>query len=96
MEPWPLTAADIPPERKGSEKCVKATCVLHNFMRCSEGREPPAVRGAGHTGEEPLPGLGRDAANNSSREAVQVRDVFMAHFSAKGAVAWQPTEKSYS
>ncbi|XDV36649.1 hypothetical protein PO909_006390 [Leuciscus waleckii] len=55
-----------------AEKCVKATCVLHNFMRYSEGREAPAVRGAGHAGEDPLPGLGRVAANNSSREAVQV------------------------
>uniref|UniRef100_A0A9J7XAJ5 DDE Tnp4 domain-containing protein n=1 Tax=Cyprinus carpio carpio TaxID=630221 RepID=A0A9J7XAJ5_CYPCA len=78
-----------------AEKCVNATCVLHNFMRCSEGREAPTVRGsspAGHAGEEQLPGLGRIAANNSSREAVRVRDVFRAHFSAEGAVAWQPTE----
>ncbi|XP_051983245.1 uncharacterized protein LOC127644220 [Xyrauchen texanus] len=75
-----------------AEKCVKATCLLHNFLRCSEGREAPAARGAGHAGEEPLPGLGRVAANNSSREALRVRDVFMAHFSAEGAVPWQPTE----
>ncbi|XP_048020927.1 protein ANTAGONIST OF LIKE HETEROCHROMATIN PROTEIN 1-like [Megalobrama amblycephala] len=75
-----------------AEKCVKATCVLHNFMRCSEGREAPAVRGAGQAGEELLPGLGRVAANYSSREAVRVRDVFVAQFSAEGAVAWQPTE----
>ncbi|CAM4571098.1 unnamed protein product [Leuciscus chuanchicus] len=74
------------------EKCVKATCVLHNFMRYSEGREAPAVRGTGHAGDEPLPGLGRVAANNSSREALQVREVFMEHFSAEGAVPWQPTE----
>ncbi|XP_059367678.1 uncharacterized protein zgc:194221 isoform X3 [Carassius carassius] len=74
------------------ENCVKATCVLQNFMRCSERRESPAVRGAGQAGEEPVPGLGRVAANFSSREAVRVRDVFMAHFSAEGAVAWQPTE----
>ncbi|KAK7158518.1 hypothetical protein R3I94_004979 [Phoxinus phoxinus] len=75
-----------------AEKCVKATCVLHNFMRYSEGREAPAVMGAGHAGEEPLPGLGRVAANNSTREALQVRKVFMEHFSAEGAVPWQPTE----
>ncbi|CAM4723228.1 unnamed protein product [Leuciscus chuanchicus] len=59
-----------------AEKCVKATCVLHNFMRYSEGREAPAVRGAGHAGEDPLPGLGRVEANNSSREALQVRGGF--------------------
>ncbi|XP_026099390.1 uncharacterized protein LOC113070334 [Carassius auratus] len=44
------------------EKCVKVTCVLHNLMRCSEGREAPAVRGTGQVGEEPLPGLGWVAA----------------------------------
>ncbi|KAK7169742.1 hypothetical protein R3I94_000091 [Phoxinus phoxinus] len=75
-----------------AEKCVKATCVLHNFMRYSEGREAPAVMGAGHAGEEPLPGLGRVAAINSTREALQVREVFMEHFSAEGTVPWQPTE----
>nr|XP_055056158.1 uncharacterized protein LOC129440693 [Misgurnus anguillicaudatus] len=64
-----------------AEKCVKATCVLHNFMRCSMGTEAPAVRGAGNAGELQWPGLGRVAANNSSREAIRVREVFMSHFS---------------
>ncbi|XDV26067.1 hypothetical protein PO909_029865 [Leuciscus waleckii] len=66
-----------------AEKCVKATCVLHNFMQYSEGREAPAVRGTGHAGDEPLPGLGRVAANNSSREALQVREVFMEHLGGR-------------
>ncbi|CAK6969587.1 uncharacterized protein LOC126407421 [Scomber scombrus] len=36
---------------------------------------------------EPLPGLGRLAANNSAREAVRVRETFTTFFSAEGTVA---------
>ncbi|XP_076737594.1 uncharacterized protein LOC143416099 [Maylandia zebra] len=73
-------------------ECVKATCVLHNFLRCVDERGAPAVRGVAPAVVEPLQGLGRVAANNSSREAVLVREKFMAHFSAEGAVSWQPKE----
>ncbi len=72
------------------ERCVKATCVLHNFMRRSA--EAPAVRGAVQGAEDSLQSLGWVAANNSAREAIRVRDSFMAHFSAGGTVPWQPTE----
>ncbi|XP_058628314.1 uncharacterized protein zgc:194221 [Onychostoma macrolepis] len=72
------------------ERCVKATCLLHNFMRRSA--EVPAVRGVVQGAEDSLQSLGRVAANNSAREAIRVRDSFMAHFSAEGAVPWQPTE----
>ncbi|KAL3969660.1 YTH domain-containing family protein [Sarotherodon galilaeus] len=75
-----------------AEKCVKATCVLHNFLRCLDERGAAAVRGVAPAVVEPLQGLGRVAANNSSREAVLVREKFMAHFSAEGAVSWQPKE----
>uniref|UniRef100_A0A3B4HC48 DDE Tnp4 domain-containing protein n=1 Tax=Pundamilia nyererei TaxID=303518 RepID=A0A3B4HC48_9CICH len=83
--PWKLyrRAMELRPEI--AEKCVKATCVLHNFLRCVDERGAPAV-------VEPLQGLGRMAANNSSREAVLVREKFMTHFSTEGAVSWQPKE----
>lgn len=89
---WRIYRRTVELSPEVAEICVKATCILHNFMRCSEEREVPAVMAAGHAGEEPLPDLGRVASNNSSREAVRVRDVFMAHFSAEGAVPWQPRE----
>lgn len=65
---------------------MKATCVLHNFLRASDGDEAPAV---GHLGQgvEPLRGCEVD---DSSAEARRVRDVFKDHFMAEGAVAWQP------
>jgi len=79
-------AMEVKPEV--AEMCVKATCVLHNFLRRSE--EATAVRGNVPVVEvEPLPDLGRVAANNPGREAVRVREVFTAHFSAEGALSWQ-------
>ncbi|XP_034022473.1 protein ANTAGONIST OF LIKE HETEROCHROMATIN PROTEIN 1 [Thalassophryne amazonica] len=74
-----------------AEQCVKATCVLHNFLRASVDDETPTLWGPAG-GEEPLPGLGRVAANNSSTEARRVRDVFKDFFTAEGALPWQPTE----
>ncbi|XP_072301720.1 uncharacterized protein [Eucyclogobius newberryi] len=73
------------------EKCVKATCLLHNFMWATAPEHVPGAWGAGAQ-EEPLPGVGRIGANNASREALRVREAFKAHFSEEGAVPWQPRE----
>uniref|UniRef100_A0A8C5ET92 Zgc:194221 n=1 Tax=Gouania willdenowi TaxID=441366 RepID=A0A8C5ET92_GOUWI len=74
-----------------AEKCVKATCVLHNFLRhtstTASANNPTAE-------VEPLPGLGRVAANYSGREAIRVREVFTSYFSAEGAVPWQDSRLS--
>lgn len=77
---------DVQPEV--AEKCVKATCVLHNFLRMT-AQTPGA--GGSITGSEvePLPGLGRVGANNSAREAIRVRETFSAFFSTEGVVPWQ-------
>ncbi len=40
---------------------------------------------------EPLPGLGRLAANNSAREAIRVWETFTSYFSTEGTVPWQDT-----
>uniref|UniRef100_A0A8C5EMV6 Zgc:194221 n=1 Tax=Gouania willdenowi TaxID=441366 RepID=A0A8C5EMV6_GOUWI len=74
-----------------AEKCVKATCVLHNFLRHTS----TTARANNPTAEvEPLPGLGRVAANYSGREAIRVREVFTSYFSAEGAVPWQDSRLS--
>lgn len=67
-------------------KCVKATCVLHNFML--GGGQTTAPGGL----EEPLQRVQRMGANFTDRETTDARDVFMPYFSGEGAVAWQPTE----
>ena len=71
-----------------AEKCVKATCVLHNFLRMTA--QTPGVGGSVTGSEvEPLPGLGRVGANNSAREAIRVRETLSAFFSTEGVVPWQ-------
>lgn len=85
---WRMYRRAIEVQPEVAEKCVKATCVLHNFMRWTA--QEPAVRRNIPVGEvEPLPGLGRQAANNSAREAIRVREAFTSYFSAEGAVPWQ-------
>lgn len=79
-------AIEVHPEV--GEKCVKATCVLHNFMRRTT--QVTAVRGNISVGEvEPLPGLGRLAAKNSAREAIRVREAFTSYFSADSLMTIQ-------
>ncbi|KAL7387696.1 hypothetical protein ABVT39_027602 [Epinephelus coioides] len=71
-----------------AKRCVKATCVFHNFLR--KMTLTPAMRGSIPGGDvKPLPGLGRVAANNSAREAIRVRETFTAYFSTEGTVPWQ-------
>lgn len=73
-----------------AERCVKAICVLHNVLRRTS--QTPAGRASIPVaiGEvEPLPGLGRIAANNSAREAIRLREMLTSFFSAEGAVSWQ-------
>ncbi|XP_029944258.1 putative nuclease HARBI1 [Salarias fasciatus] len=82
-------ALEILPEV--AEKCVKATCLLHNFMRPAALHHVPAQRGAAAQ-DEPLQSVGRMGANNATRDATSAREVFMAHFCEEGAVPWQPGE----
>ncbi|KAM3619274.1 uncharacterized protein V6R79_005436 [Siganus canaliculatus] len=85
---WRLYRRALEVQPVVAEKCVKATCVLHNFLRLTTST--PVVRGASTDVDmELLPGLGRVAANNSGREAIRVRDTFSSYFSAEGAVQWK-------
>ena len=83
---WRMYRRSLEVRTQVAEKCVKATCVLHNFLR----KTTPGTRGSLPGCEvEPLPGLGRLAANNSAREAFRVRETFTEYFSAEGTVPWQ-------
>ncbi|XP_071336182.1 uncharacterized protein [Trachinotus anak] len=79
-------AVEVQPEV--AERCVKAICLLHNFLQ----QTTPAAAAVGSVpgGEvEPLPGLGRLASNNAAREAIRVRETFTSYFTSEGKVPWQ-------
>ncbi|XP_058628337.1 uncharacterized protein LOC131538482 [Onychostoma macrolepis] len=67
---------------------VKATVALHNFQRWNSTVEAPAPQEEQHF--PALSRLRRVSTNNSTREAVAVRESFTSYFSsAAGVVPWQ-------
>ncbi|KAK0131238.1 putative nuclease HARBI1 [Merluccius polli] len=74
------------------ELCVKATCILHNFMRVTSMRETKGRLATQELPEETVRALrnvGRMGSNNATREALRVREVFRSYFNEEGAVPWQ-------
>ena len=72
--------------------CVKATCVLHNFLRLRALERPgrPGPAEASTTdGPEGLCDAPRMGSNNASRRAIEVREAYCSYFNAEGAVPWQ-------
>ena len=83
------------------DACVKATCVLHNFLRrtsktTNRTTRPPAdqpgpSRAPSADGDAVgLQPVARVGSNNASREAIRVRETLVSYFSNEGAAAWQP------
>lgn len=88
---WRLYRRVIGISPANAETCVKATCVLHNFLRRDIRRQPPTPSTAGDsepTGIFPTRQLG---SNNATRQAIRIREKFVDYFSNEGAVSWQPT-----
>ncbi len=70
-----------------AEKIVKATCMLHNFLRDVLTAPAPTLTTEPSLGMQNAPRLG---TNNASRDAVAVRDRFAEYFmSPAGGVPWQ-------
>ncbi|KAL3054476.1 hypothetical protein OYC64_017419 [Pagothenia borchgrevinki] len=84
---WRMYRRVIEVQPEVADKFVKATCILHNFLRRTT--QANTQRAISVADVEPLPGLGRIAANNSAREAIRVREVFTSYFNAEGTVPWQ-------
>ncbi|KAL2082550.1 hypothetical protein ACEWY4_022368 [Coilia grayii] len=67
------------------DACVKATCVLHNFLRrttTTNTRTTPAPAGppAADSDAAGLLPVTRVGSNNSTREAIRVTETFMSYF----------------
>lgn len=72
------------------DACVKATCVLHNFLRRSTNSTSTSIPSAGDGEAAGLQEVTRVGSNNPTREAIRVREKLMTYFSTEGAVPWQP------
>ncbi|KAI2646849.1 Protein ALP1-like [Labeo rohita] len=77
-----------------AEVCVKATCILHNFLRMPKRgtRNRPCVSSWQKEGSAALqeaPSLGRLGSNNAAHVGISIRDAFSTYFSAEGSVPWQ-------
>ncbi|XP_030215697.1 protein ALP1-like [Gadus morhua] len=72
-----------------AESAVKATCILHNYMRWDgEGEDGPRTPTVPSQGA--VQSIPRVGSNNASREAVAVRETFNCYFSSlPGRVTWQ-------
>jgi hypothetical protein len=72
-----------------AESAVKATCILHNYMRWDgEGEDGPRTPTVPSQGA--VQSIPRVGSNNASREAVAVRETFNRYFSSlPGRVTWQ-------
>lgn len=74
-----------------AEKAVKATCILHNLLRADLVEDHPhAPSPEPDCSAQAIGDLHRMSSNNSSREAISIREKFTQYLSsAEGAVPWQ-------
>ncbi|XP_075328754.1 G-protein coupled receptor 4-like [Odontesthes bonariensis] len=73
--------------------CVKATCVPHNYLRRTAPHDLALMTALPTEADRDAAGLqpvSRVGSNNATREAIRVRETFMAYFTKEGAVTWQP------
>ena len=76
-----------------AEVCVRATCVLHNFLERKklQGRRhrvEPNIEPS--TDPEALRDAPRMGSNNATSLTIQMREAYCAFFNEEGAVPWQP------
>lgn len=79
-------------------RCVKATCVLRNFMRMDTRtrRGSAARRRVPEEESAALQDVSRMGSNNAAREAIRVQEIFTSYFFKEGAVPWQHHRLHYA
>ncbi|XP_034059840.1 protein ANTAGONIST OF LIKE HETEROCHROMATIN PROTEIN 1-like [Gymnodraco acuticeps] len=88
---WRMFRRVITTSPEVTELCVKATCVLHNFLRRKTiGRSSRTPVVAESSDEAPTL---RDApmmgSNNATRRSIQLRETFCSYLNEEGVVSWQ-------
>ncbi|NP_001129460.1 uncharacterized protein LOC100191015 [Danio rerio] len=86
---WRMYRGAIEISPANVDACVKATCVLHNFLRSTTSTRIP-LPSAADGDAAGLQEVTRVGSNNATREAIRVRETFTSYFSTEGAVPWQP------
>ncbi|XP_034080600.1 uncharacterized protein LOC117551727 [Gymnodraco acuticeps] len=91
---WRMFRRVITTSPEVTELCVKATCVLHNFLRrktIGRSSRTPVVPVVAESSDE-APTL-RDApmmgSNNATRRSIQLRETFCSYLNEEGVVSWQ-------
>lgn len=88
---WRMYRRALTVETERAEWCVRATCILHNFMRM-DGRRRCRV-GPVHDDDDgavdALIDAPRTGSNNATRMAIHSREQYMMYFNNEGAVPWQ-------
>uniref|UniRef100_A0A671RVC8 Zgc:194221 n=1 Tax=Sinocyclocheilus anshuiensis TaxID=1608454 RepID=A0A671RVC8_9TELE len=76
---------------KGADAVVKATCILHNFLRFEDaGEEEGSCVPLPLEQQLAMQPIQRVGSNNASREALEIRQRYTTYFSSPaGEVAWQ-------
>ena len=90
---WQIHSRRITLDPKNVDKVIKATCILHNFMReelCSSNDTPTHGLIDTDAFAAPMVDLQSMRGNRGSREAMEVREKFSTYFnSSAGSVPWQ-------
>nr|XP_055053261.1 uncharacterized protein LOC129438525 [Misgurnus anguillicaudatus] len=93
---WRMYRRVIATSPEVAEVCVKATCVLHNFLRmktleggrCAHRAELTIDPSSASDALRDAPRMG---SNNATRRAIEFRETYCAYFNQEGAVPWQPS-----
>ncbi|XP_034093001.1 protein ANTAGONIST OF LIKE HETEROCHROMATIN PROTEIN 1-like [Gymnodraco acuticeps] len=90
---WRMFRRAITTSPEVTELCVKAACVLHNFLRRKTiGRKSrtPVEESMDEAPDTPtLCDAPRMGSNNATRRSLQLRENFCSYFNEEGAVPWQ-------
>ncbi|KAL2089227.1 hypothetical protein ACEWY4_016126 [Coilia grayii] len=88
---WRVYRKSLGVSPETAEKVVKATCILHNYIRGHSEEEDPST--LSFMPPESSPGMqcvGQVGSNRASQEALAVRDRFTSYFSSPiGRASWQ-------
>ena len=88
---WRIFHRPLDTNQEFSDSIIKACCVLHNFVRCNDGKQMAQNANMEEVISETNPFLSFAPSNQRSSQLAQdVRKYFAEYFtSPQGSVSWQ-------